>query len=98
ARGGRSTTGGRVNARRLVERGGAESTADSGVTETCEKGLHAHRAYNREKRMIFRQMMIGAAAAAIMVASTGFAAADTWRYATEEAAAGDVQNVFAQKF
>ena len=48
--------------------------------------------------MIFRQMMIGAAAAAMMVASTGIAAADTWRYATEEAAAGDVQNVFAQKF
>ena len=35
--------------------------------------------------MIFRQMMIGTAAAAMMVASTGIAAADTWRYAFEEA-------------
>jgi TRAP-type transport system periplasmic protein len=47
--------------------------------------------------MIFRQMMIGAAAAAMMVASTGFAAADTWRYAFEEAL-DEVQGQFAQKF
>jgi TRAP-type transport system periplasmic protein len=47
--------------------------------------------------MIFRQMMIGAAAAAMMVASTGYAAADTWRYAFEEAL-DEVQGQFAQKF
>jgi TRAP-type transport system periplasmic protein len=47
--------------------------------------------------MIFRQMMIGAAAAAMMVASTGIAAADTWRYAFEEAL-DEVQGQFAQKF
>jgi TRAP-type transport system periplasmic protein len=47
--------------------------------------------------MIFRQMMIGAAAAAMMVASTGIASADTWRYAFEEAL-DEVQGQFAQKF
>jgi hypothetical protein len=47
--------------------------------------------------MVFRQMMIGAAAAAMMVASTGIAAADTWRYAFEEAI-DEVQGQFAQKF
>ena len=47
--------------------------------------------------MIFRQMMIGAAAAAMMVASTGIAEADTWRYAFEEAL-DEVQGQFAQKF
>lgn len=47
--------------------------------------------------MIFRQMMIGTAAAAMMVASTGIAAADTWRYAFEEAL-DEVQGQFAQKF
>ena len=40
--------------------------------------------------------LIGASALAMAVASG--AQADTWRYATEEAAAQDVQNVFAQKF
>ncbi len=47
--------------------------------------------------MIFKQMLIGAAAAAMMVASTGLAAADTWRYAFEEAL-DEVQGQFAQKF
>jgi tripartite ATP-independent transporter DctP family solute receptor len=42
-----------------------------------------------------RLMMTGAA---IAVAAGTAAQADTWRYATEEAAANDVQNVFAQKF
>ena len=37
------------------------------------------------------------AAATLAVAATG-AQAETWRYATEEAAPTDVQNVFAQKF
>ncbi len=37
-------------------------------------------------------------AAAIALGTTAGAGADTWRYATEEAAAADVQNVFAQKF
>jgi TRAP-type C4-dicarboxylate transport system substrate-binding protein len=40
--------------------------------------------------------LMGASAAIAIVASA--AQADTWRYATEEAAAQDVQNVFAQKF
>jgi TRAP-type C4-dicarboxylate transport system substrate-binding protein len=40
--------------------------------------------------------LMGASAAIAIVASA--AQADTWRYATEEAAANDVQNVFAQKF
>jgi hypothetical protein len=38
--------------------------------------------------------LMGASAAIAIVASA--AQADTWRYATEEAAANDVQNVFAQ--
>jgi TRAP-type transport system periplasmic protein len=37
-------------------------------------------------------------ATAIVAAAATTAQADTWRYATEEAAAEDVQNVFAQKF
>jgi len=40
--------------------------------------------------------LIGASALAITAA--GAVQADTWRYATEEAAAEDVQNVFAEKF
>ncbi len=40
--------------------------------------------------------LIGASAVAIAAAAA--AQAETWRYATEEAAATDVQNVFAQKF
>jgi TRAP-type transport system periplasmic protein len=43
------------------------------------------------------KMLIGVAATAI-AASLSAAQADTWRYATEEAASEDVQNVFAQKF
>lgn len=44
----------------------------------------------------FRHKLLGAAA---LIALTSVAAqAETWRYATEEAAAEDVQNVFAQKF
>ncbi|MCA8881441.1 MAG: TRAP transporter substrate-binding protein DctP [Rhodobacteraceae bacterium] len=38
------------------------------------------------------------ALAAFGVLAAGAAGADTWRYATEEAAAEDVQNVFAEKF
>ena len=37
-------------------------------------------------------------ATALTLAVAGGAQADTWRYATEEAAAEDVQNVFAEKF
>lgn len=40
----------------------------------------------------------GLATAAVALGTTTGAGADTWRYATEEAAAADVQNVFAQKF
>ncbi len=46
-----------------------------------------------------RSMVLrGLGAAAIALGTTAGAGADTWRYATEEAAAQDVQNVFAQKF
>jgi TRAP-type transport system periplasmic protein len=43
-------------------------------------------------------ILTGLGAAAIALGTTAGAGADTWRYATEEAAAQDVQNVFAQKF
>lgn len=41
---------------------------------------------------------LAATAAAIAVFAATAGQAETWRYATEEAAASDVQNVFAQKF
>jgi TRAP-type C4-dicarboxylate transport system substrate-binding protein len=47
--------------------------------------------------MTGRMFRLMGATAAIAIA-TSAAQADTWRYATEEAAANDVQNVFAQKF
>ncbi|HUF56466.1 MAG TPA: TRAP transporter substrate-binding protein DctP [Thermohalobaculum sp.] len=42
--------------------------------------------------------MLCATTGLALVAMAGSAGADTWRYATEEAAATDVQNVFANKF
>ncbi|MFW6076260.1 MAG: TRAP transporter substrate-binding protein DctP [Hyphomicrobiales bacterium] len=47
--------------------------------------------------MILKKVLMGATAAAMMVASTGIAAADTWRYAFEEAL-DEVQGQFAQQF
>ncbi|HMQ93136.1 MAG TPA: TRAP transporter substrate-binding protein DctP [Amaricoccus sp.] len=42
--------------------------------------------------------ILGAVSAVAMLAVATAAQAETWRYATEEAAAADVQNVFAEKF
>ena len=42
--------------------------------------------------------ILGTTAALALLAVAGTAGADTWRYATEEAAPTDVQNVFANKF
>ena len=47
--------------------------------------------------MTTKLKLTATAAALAMLAATGVQA-DTWRYATEEAAATDVQNAFAQKF